>query len=246
MRLFEQTLRKVFNVCGFVIYRKGRRRTTLGEIVDHVLKLGFRPRTVIDVGVAYGTFELYRFPDAKYILIEPLREFEPFLKKICKKYDAEYVLAAASDHPGIIEIKVHNNLTSSSIFEETSGVFKGFSRKVPAVTIDDVCKERKLKGPYVIKIDVQGAELKVLDGAKNVLKDAELVILEVSLFQFYVGGPQFYDVITYMKEHGFVVYDFYNGHNRPFDGALAQIDVVFVKENGPFRKYHIYRRLVNG
>ena len=92
---------------------------------------------------------------------------------------------------------------------------------------------------------MQGAELKVLDGAKKVLEDTELVILEASLFQFYKDGPQFYDVITYMKERGFVVYDFCNGHNRPFDGALAQIDVVFVKENGPFRRYHGYRKLLD-
>jgi len=43
-----------------------------------------------------------------------------------------------------------------------------------------------------------------------------------------------------MNSYAFVVYDIYEGHTRPMDGALAQIDITFVKENGLFRKSHIY------
>jgi len=133
MELFESFVRKIFAICGFGIYKKGRCRTTLGEVIDHIIAVGFRPQTVIDVGAAYGTFELYRFPNAKYLLIEPLREFEPALKKICRKYNAEFVLAAASDQSGIIEINVHDDLTGSSLFKEADGKFvNGVPRKVPA------------------------------------------------------------------------------------------------------------------
>jgi len=244
-RFLEELFKKIFYTCGFTIHKRERRRTTLSEVVDHVLSLGFRPQTVIDVGVANGTFELYRFPGARYLLIEPLKEFEPILKRISERYNGEYVLAAASDRPGVITINIHDDLSSSSIFKEADGSFvDGVPRKVPTVTIDDLCRERNLRGPYVIKVDVQGAELKVLNGARKVLEDTELIIIEVSLFQFYVNGPQFYNVVVHMKERGFVVYDFCGGHNRPFDGALAQIDVVFVKENGRFRKYHGYRRMI--
>jgi hypothetical protein len=41
-----------------------------------------------------------------------------------------------------------------------------------------------------------------------------------------------------MKEQGFVVYDIFGGHNRLLDNALGQIDLVFTKENGIFRKSH--------
>lgn len=189
--------------------------------------------------------ELYeKFPDATHLLIEPLIEFEGALRDISRKYKAEYVIAAASDKPGTIIINVHPDLTGSSVFKvvEDNHVY-GIPREVPAVTIDDLCNERNLRGPYLIKADVQGAELKVLDGARKVLEDTELVILEVSLFQFFKGGPQFYDVVSYMKDHGFVVYDIFNCTIRPFDGALAHIDIVFVKENGRFRKNHCYQRL---
>lgn len=248
VRKIFYVVKKVFNALGldiFVIQKSARHdRTTLGEVLDHVSRMGFRPQTVIDVGVAYGTFGLYeRFPDANHLLIEPLKEFEGALKELSCKYNAEYILVAASDKPGTITINVHPDLISSSTFREMEGShIDGIPRKVPAVTIDDLCKERNLRGPYLIKADVQGAELKVLDGAKKMLEDTELVIVEVSLFQFFVNGPQLYDIVSYMKERGFVAYDFYGSHNRPLDGALAQVNMVFVKEKGQLRKNHSYAK----
>jgi FkbM family methyltransferase len=246
-QFLKVAVKEVFNTLGFEIHRKRPKgansvRTTLAQVLDHISSLGFKPQTVIDVGVAYGTFELYeKFPDATHLLIEPLEEYEGALKDISQKYKAEYVLAAASDEPGTIVINVHPELSGSSMLKETEGSHvDGIPREVPAVTIDNLCNDKNLRGPYLIKVDVQGGELKVLDGAKSALEDTELVILEVSLFQFYVNGPQFYDVVSYMKDHGFVVYDIFGGHTRPLDGALAQVDMAFVKEDGPFRKHHCY------
>ena len=113
-------------------------------------------------------------------------------------------------------------------------------REIPIITINDICRERNLQGPYLVKADVQGAELLVLDGASEILEQTELVILEVSFFRFAEGFPDFYDVIEYMKKHGFVVYDIFGGHNRPLDGARAQADVAFVKEVSQFRASHLW------
>ena len=50
-------------------------------------KLGFEPKTVIDIGVATGTPALYRnFPEAYYILIDPLREAIPFMRSYCGQF----------------------------------------------------------------------------------------------------------------------------------------------------------------
>lgn len=232
---------RTFKTFGFDIPRRSV-RTSLTGVLDHVSSLGFQPQTVIDVGVAYGTFELYeKFPDANHLLVEPVSECEDFLKDICRKYKAQYVLAAAGKKPGTIVINVHRGIQGSSILKETEGSHAdGIPREIPMVTIDDLCRERNLKEPYLIKIDVQGAELEVLEGAKEVMKDTELILLEVSLFEFMVNSPQLYDVVTYMKEQGFVVYDIFCGCTRPLDGALAQVDMAFVKENGRFRQYHAY------
>lgn len=222
--------------------RSSERRNTLMEVMLHLKDTGFYPGTIIDIGVAYGTPGLYGiFKDAKYMLIEPLAEWEAVCEDICDKYNAEYIIAAAGKESGVITINVHPDLSGSSTYNETEGEHvDGSSREVNVVTVDELFVERNLKAPVIIKIDVQGAELDVLEGAKDVLGVSEIIILEVSLFQFFREGPQFYDIVHYMKQYGFVVYDIFGGDNRLLDNALGQIDLVFVKENGLFRKSHDY------
>ena len=76
-------------------------------------------------------------------------------------------------------------------------------RIIPMITLDNVCEEKKLKGPYVLKVDVQGAELLVLEGAVKVLENCDLVILEVSFFNFRKDTPDLFEVVQYMKNQGF-------------------------------------------
>jgi hypothetical protein len=108
------------------------------------------------------------------------------------------------------------------------------------VRVDDAVGERSLPGPYVLKVDVEGGELRVLDGAAHVLGGSELVLLEVSLFELVPGAPLLHDVVAYMHERGFVVYELYGGHVRPLDGALAMINLAFVREDGRFRRDQSY------
>jgi hypothetical protein len=82
-----------------------------------------------------------------------------------------------------------------------------------------------------LKIDTQGYELQVLAGASKTLEKAQLVILEVALIEINCGGPVLHEVIAYMYVRGFVVYDIVETHRRPLDGALSQVDLLFVRED---------------
>jgi len=186
-------------------------------------------------GSADGTPELYTaFPRAHHLLVEPLREFEPVLKRLSREHDAEYVLAAAGAAPGTATLKVGRDLAVTSLLEHPDAS----RRTVPMVTVDALCRDRL--GPYVIKVDVQGAELEVMKGASEVLRRTELVVLETSLFEFYPGAPDVHAVVDFMKARGFVVYDIAGGRCRPVDGALAQVDLVFAREDGALRSSHAY------
>jgi FkbM family methyltransferase len=228
---------------GFEVRRRGAGpRRTLSEVLEHVRGQGFAPATVIDVGVATGTPELYAaFPAARLLLVEPLREYGPALQELRVRRGAEVAQVAAGAEAGELELTVHRVLACSSVIGERAGDEADVTRRVvPVARVDALVSERGLPGPYVLKVDVEGFELDVLAGAEAILPQTELVLLEVSLFRLNGANPQLADVVCAMRDRGYVVYDIYNGHLRPLDGALAQVDLACVRDDGRFRRSHDY------
>ena len=239
MRILKRLAEKIFNVMGYELKRispPSGIRSTMDDSLGFIKKLGYEPEIVIDIGVAGGTRPLTdAFPCARYLWVEPLVEFEPVLIKLKKTYQGDYVLAAAGRTCGRMSINVHGDGTS--LYKESDGPSAdGVPREIEMVTLDSLQARYRLFGRILLKIDVQGAEVDVLEGAGNVLSACDVVILEVSFMEFLAGIPQFYDVVSYMKNKGFVVYDVFGNLNRPFDGALAQTNLLFVKEKGWFRR----------
>lgn len=235
-------VKRILRACGYEIVQAHRTptRQTMAEALAHLARLGLHPSVVIDVGTASGTDELLStFPDSRFLWIEPLQEFEEDLRQLTKRYRGDYVLAACGSTRGEVTIHVHPNLTGSSTLHEAEGdVADGMSRQVRMFALDDLIERYELQGEIVLKVDVQGAELDVIAGAQKLLNNTEVVILEVEFFRFFGSNPDFGEVIAQMKRRGFVTYDVVGGTNRLLDGALAQKDLVFVKEDGRFRQSH--------
>jgi len=227
--MIKRSLRKI----GIEVVKDRGIRVTMDQALKHLKTLGFDPNTVIDVGVAYGTPELYEnFPNSKIILIEPLNEFSMYINKITKKYNATHINKAAGCKEGQIEINVKPQITSSSTLK---GKILGINRKVPLSTIDNICAKEYFNGPYLIKVDVEGAEVDVLKGAKKILEETDVVILEVTFFIELQNAPEFFEVLTFMDSIGFVLYDIFNLRNREKDNILSQADITFVRKEGYFR-----------
>ena len=217
------------------------RRDSFKGALEQALRMGINPATVIDAGAAHGTPELYEtFPNARYLLIEPLVEFEPSLRALKQRMpQLDYVISAAGPEPGEVVLNVHPDLYGSSTrLEEEASDVNGVPRTVPVIRLDDLAD--KVPGPYLLKVDVQGGELDVLAGASKILAQTEFAILEASLFETYKSAPQFRDVIEFMHQTGFVVYDIAGSLYRPLDNAMIQVDLAFIPASSPLRRQHAY------
>ncbi len=213
--------------------------------LERMREAGLKPATVFDVGFADGTPELYGvFEGVRYVVIEPLKESEPLMRRIVERFPGSIAIsAAAGPQPGKGQIVVTPNLSGSSfLLKPTVGEY----RKVPIVTLDQVAEQHAPPAPYLVKLDVQGYELQVLAGAERVMENTAAVIAEVSLWgdrKARRGRPmtEFAALVAWMRERDFVLFDIAQIARRDFDDAITEMDVVFVPAASPLRAISAYK-----
>ena len=124
---------------------------------------GLYPKTVFDIGVAYGTPWLYRaFPAAKFHLIDPVRESLPYMQEWASRLNADIHPVGLGQEAGKSIIYVRPEIGGSSIFEEQGEITISDSYEIDIVRLDKLISS--FEKPALVKIDVQGAELGVLRG----------------------------------------------------------------------------------
>lgn len=209
---------------------------TFSDFIDHIAKLGFQPKTVIDAGVAYGTPELYKaFPEAYFILIEALPVFEPNCQRVVAKYRGEYHIKAVSDYEGRTTFTLNTEPITKAGFSISSQKKDGeLVQDVTITTLDKLLADREIEGPLLIKTDLQGHDLPAIKGGLSALHKADMVIMETSMFNKL---NLLSDVVIFMREHGFHLYDVFGQLSRPYDNASGQFDAAFVPEGSLFRAY---------
>jgi FkbM family methyltransferase len=156
---------------------------------------GVRYSTVIDVGCADGHFYVHHyglglFPGSTVLNIDPNPVYENSLKSIKEVMGGHYVIAAASESEGELELTLSTHPYWSSLrprddpyWERINHLDQG-TTKVAAVTLDGLAARLGLSGPYLLKLDVQGAEAQVLRGARELLARAHVVICEADMDDF--------------------------------------------------------------
>lgn len=180
-------------------------------------------RTVIDVGVQSCTPELLRaFPGRPHLLIEPVAEFHEEIAQNYRGTPHEILGVALSRTNGRAAMRLRSatpggGITHAHLDEDSQ---TGPSRReVDVRTLDSVCAERTLAKPYLLKIDVDGAEERVLDGATDTLAHCSVIILEVTFRDIFWR-------LNRIARAGFTLYDIVD--LAYYDGRWVQADLVFI------------------
>ncbi len=215
----------------------------LNTFFRDIRERGFDCKYVLDIGsnkTQWSRLLKKAFPDAVFFLIDPIIEMKDYLDKFCdESKGSEYMITAVGSAPGKKTLTLSGDFYEGStlIYNEFPGLKKNNrQREADIVTIDSLIENKKLKRiPDIVKIDVQGFELEVLKGSELLFGKTDLFIIEVSLFKFNEFAPVILDVIKFMADRNYTIYDIPGFLRRPLDGALGQLDVGFVR-NGSHLK----------
>lgn len=189
---------------------------------------GFQPATVIDIGASNGKWARECqsiFPRADYFLIDPIPDNESHLRRFAAgRPNVAYWCGALGASDGYVDIYLHGD--QSSVLRSKD--FQGEALAVQQRTLDGLAREKKFRAPLLIKADAQGFELEILRGATECLNRCDMLLLELSIQRLYEGSCVAHEVISYLGEFGFQLFDVTSYVQRPHDQLLAQMDVVFV------------------
>lgn len=187
------------------------------------------PICIFDIGACEGENSVRYarlFPKATIYAIEPLPSNFDLVIQNKEKYRVEnmhpisYCLSnsigettfyLSSGNPSDKEMKDWNfGNKSSSLLppEKTLEVHPWLkfetSIKVPTTTLQAFCQQQAINTIDFIHMDVQGAELMVLQGAGDFIKQIKMIWLEVEAEELYKGQPLEKDIANFMLQHQFV------------------------------------------
>ncbi|WP_440764703.1 FkbM family methyltransferase [Natronorubrum sp. DTA7] len=161
-----------------------------------------------DVGANVGTYSCFvgqKLERGKVIAFEPHpRNINPLRVNMMENsIDGEIRECALDEKTGEIGLTSDSNAAGAGQHSLTESGRSAIS--VPAYTGDELIGETKLKPPTVLKIDVEGAEMRVLRGLKRVLKNQQvrLIYIEIHPDKISEFGDEKESVLSFLTDSGY-------------------------------------------
>jgi FkbM family methyltransferase len=198
---------------------------------------------VLDIGANIGQYASSLLLDGykgEIISFEPLSSAHAILKTNAKKNKnwVIYKRTAIGNFDGQIHINISKNSVSSSILPildvhtdaEENSIYTG-SEYTSIERIDTIVKKENIlnEKAIFIKIDAQGFEWEVLEGAVKTLSFAKGIQIELSLVYLYKNQRLWNEILNYLELKNYKLWAILPGFCNQNTGQTLQLDAIFFK-----------------
>lgn len=183
----------------------------------------------IDAGAHFGETNIIMrqiYPEARVISFEANLYCEDMLKANAPEY---IICLLGNQNKENINFYLDSKDVSStgcSIYKEKSQHFNdAIVVELQMYKLDDIIPDEA--NIQFLKMDVQGAEIDILDGASRLLNKIKYVYAEVSFEECNEGAPLFDDLYNYMRSKGYKISDIVD--STYINNKFIQTNILFEK-----------------
>ncbi len=212
MKFIVLSIKRLFSLVGLEVYKKG---LDGGEnwiwFRNRIYEQAGGGGGILHIGAHHGQeAENYHKSGARVIWFEGMPDvFETLGHRIKSYPNQTAILAVLGDSTRLVNFKVTDNEgQSSSVFSLAKG--HRFPTKVVSEIslqmkrLDEILTAQDLADFSHWVVDVQGAELIVLQGAGDLLNNCYTLDVEVSTYETYMGGAKFEELDSFLRKRGFI------------------------------------------
>jgi FkbM family methyltransferase len=198
------------------------------------------PLIIFDVGAYTGkiTIEYKKiFPRSTIYCFEPFPDSFRELQQLSGDRSIKTYQIAISDRQDKTTLYLSADPTCNSFFPRPTAGVKYYSQKagsageteVDTTTIDQFCNTENISQIDILKLDIEGAEIRALKGASDKLSKHAISIIytEVMFVRHYEGGCLFHELTTLLEYYGYSLFDVYN-LKRAKNGQLRWGNAIFL------------------
>lgn len=210
---------------------------TLEQYLIGIQRDGLKIETVYDIGANNGEWSVALkgsvLRDSYFYLFEG----NPVHQASLDNTGLPYYIGILSK-PGVDSVDYYlANTTGDSYYRENTKHYDNIApTSMPASTLESIVQLTEMPTPNFIKIDTQGSELDILQGAESILPDVDLIYLECPMAKYNIGAPNMQQYLDYLASQNFVPSSVCSVPENA-DRVLVQIDIMFINMKTKDRLY---------